>query len=145
MKLLEIFREEQQSMALVVDEYGEIQGLVTLSDLMGAVVGRLQSADNADEDALVVTRADGSLLIDGSLAIEDLRELLGGAELPSAEEGDYNTLAGLCIYYFGRIPHAGEFFDWAGWRIEIVDLDGARVDKLLLSRLQDENSDDITG
>ncbi|KAA8921802.1 hemolysin, partial [Xanthomonas sontii] len=145
MKLLEIFREEQQSMALVVDEYGEIQGLVTISDLMGAVVGRLQSADNADEDALVVTRADGSLLIDGSLAIEDLRELLGGAELPSAEEGDYNTLAGLCIYYFGRIPHAGEFFDWAGWRIEIVDLDGARVDKLLLRRLQDENSDDITG
>ncbi|KLD78608.1 hemolysin, partial [Xanthomonas hyacinthi DSM 19077] len=145
MKLLEIFREEQQSMALVVDEYGEIQGLVTISDLMGAVVGRLQSVDNADEDALVVTRADGSLLIDGSLAIEDLRELLGGAELPKAEEGDYNTLAGLCIYYFGRIPHAGEFFDWAGWRIEIVDLDGARVDKLLLSKLQDENSDDITG
>ncbi|MBD7923933.1 HlyC/CorC family transporter [Xanthomonas sp. CFBP 8703] len=145
MKLLEIFREEQQSMALVVDEYGEIQGLVTISDLMGAVVGRLQSVDNADEDALVVTRADGSLLIDGSLAIEDLRELLGGAELPNAEEGDYNTLAGLCIYYFGRIPHAGEFFDWAGWRIEIVDLDGARVDKLLLSKLQDENSDDITG
>ncbi|MBN6152625.1 HlyC/CorC family transporter [Xanthomonas sp. AmX2] len=145
MKLLEIFREEQQSMALVVDEYGEIQGLVTISDLMGAVVGRLQSVDNPDEDALVVTRADGSLLIDGSLAIEDLRELLGGAELPNAEEGDYNTLAGLCIYYFGRIPHAGEFFDWAGWRIEVVDLDGARVDKLLLNRLQDENSDDITG
>ncbi|CBA16183.1 hemolysin family protein [Xanthomonas albilineans] len=145
MKLLEIFREEQQSMALVVDEYGEIQGLVTVSDLMGAVVGRLQSVDNADEDALVVTRSDGSLLIDGSLAIEDLRELLGGAELPSAEESDYNTLAGLCIYYFGRIPHTGEFFDWAGWRIEIVDLDGARVDKLLLHKLRDDNSDDITG
>ncbi|OEY98580.1 hemolysin family protein [Xanthomonas citri pv. glycines] len=144
MKLLEIFREEQQSMALVVDEYGEIRGLVTISDLMGAVVGRLQAVENTDEDALVVTRADGSLLIDGSLPVEELREVLG-AELPDADEGDYHTLAGLCIYYFGRIPQAGEFFDWAGWRIEIVDLDGARVDKLLLSRVGDEDSDDIVG
>lgn len=145
MKLLEIFREEQQSMALVVDEYGEIQGLVTISDLMGAVVGRLQAVENTDEDALVVMREDGSLLIDGSLPVEELREVLGGAELPPAQEGDYHTLAGMCIYYFGRIPHAGEYFDWAGWRIEIVDLDGARIDKLLLRRLEEEESDDIVG
>jgi putative hemolysin len=145
MKLLEIFREEQQSMALVVDEYGEIRGLVTISDLMGAVVGRLQAVENTDEDALVVTREDGSLLIDGSLPVEELRDVLGGAELPNAQEGDYHTLAGLCIYYFGRIPHAGEYFDWAGWRIEIVDLDGARIDKLLLRRLLEEESDDIVG
>jgi putative hemolysin len=145
MKLLEIFREEQQSMALVVDEYGEIQGLVTISDLMGAVVGRLQSVENVDEDALVVTRADGSFLVDGSLSIEDLRELMGNVELPDAEEGDYYTLAGMCIHFFGRIPHAGEFFDWAGWRIEIVDLDGARVDKLLLRTLAEEETDELTG
>ncbi len=145
MKLLEIFREEQQSMALVVDEYGEIQGLVTISDLMGAVVGRLQSVENVDEDALVVTREDGSFLIDGSLSIEDLRELMGNAELPDADDGDYYTLAGMCIHYFGRIPHAGEYFDWAGWRIEIVDLDGARVDKLLLRTLSEDETDDITG
>ncbi len=145
MKLLEIFREEQQSMALVVDEYGEIQGLVTMSDLMGAVVGRLQSVENVDEDALVVTREDGSFLVDGSLSIEDLRELMGNAELPDADDGDYYTLAGMCIHYFGRIPHAGEYFDWAGWRIEIVDLDGARVDKLLLRTLSEDETDDITG
>lgn len=145
MKLLEIFREEQQSMALVVDEYGEIQGLVTISDLMGAVVGRLQSVENVDEDALVVTREDGSFLVDGSLSIEDLRELMGKAELPDADDGDYYTLAGMCIHYFGRIPHAGEYFDWAGWRIEIVDLDGARVDKLLLRTLSEDETDDITG
>lgn len=145
MKLLEIFREEQQSMALVVDEYGEIQGVVTISDLMGAVVGRLQATENADEDALVVTREDGSLLVDGSLPIEDLRELLGTSELPDAEEGDYYTLAGMCIHYFGRIPHAGEYFDWAGWRVEVVDLDGARVDKLLLRTLSDEQADELTG
>ncbi|WP_421570173.1 hemolysin family protein [Stenotrophomonas sp. PD6] len=145
MKLLEIFREEQQSMALVVDEYGEIQGLVTISDLMGAVVGRMQSVENVDEDALVVTREDGSYLVDGSLSIEDLRELMGNAELPDAEDGDYYTLAGMCIHFFGRIPHAGEYFDWAGWRIEIVDLDGARVDKLLLRTLAEEETDELTG
>jgi putative hemolysin len=145
MKLLEIFREEQQSMALVVDEYGEIQGLVTISDLMGAVVGRLQAVENADEDALVVTREDGSLLIDGSLSVEELREVLGGAELPNAQEGDYHTLAGLCIFYFGRIPNVGEYFDWAGWRIEVIDLDGARIDKLLLRRVGDEDGDDSAG
>ncbi len=145
MKLLEIFREEHQSMALVVDEYGEIQGLVTISDLMGAVVGRLQAPENTDEDALVVTREDGSLLVDGSLPVDDLRELMGGVELPDAEEGDYYTLAGMCMHFFGRIPHAGEYFDWAGWRIEIVDLDGARIDKLLLRRLPEEDEDDTTG
>ncbi|GAB3053873.1 CNNM domain-containing protein [Stenotrophomonas tumulicola] len=144
MKLLEIFREEQQSMALVVDEYGEIQGLVTISDLMGAVVGRLQAVENADEDALVVTREDGSLLVDGSLPVDDLRELLGTNDLPDAEEGDYYTLAGMCIHFFGRIPHAGEYFDWAGWRIEVIDLDGARVDKLLLRTLSDEQVDELT-
>ena len=139
MKLLEIFREEQQSLALVVDEYGEIQGLVTVSDLMGAIVGRLQSVENTDEDALVVTREDGSLLVGGTLPTEDLRELLDGAALPDAEEGDYHTLAGMCIAHFGRIPHVGEYFDWAGWRIEVVDLDGARIDKLLLSQLPVED------
>ena len=144
MKLLEIFREEQQSMALVVDEYGEIQGLVTISDLMGAVVGRLQAVENTDEDALVVTREDGSLLVDGSLSIDDLRELMGGVTLPDAEEEAYYTLAGMCMHSFGRIPRAGEYFDWAGWRIEIIDLDGARIDKLLLRRLPEEDADDIT-
>jgi putative hemolysin len=142
MKLLEIFREEQQSLALVVDEYGEIQGLVTLSDLMGAVIGRLQSAENTEEDALVVTRADGSLLVDGSLGNDDLRELLGGVALPDDDE--YNTVAGLMIEHFGRIPHVGEHFDMAGWRFEVVDLDGARIDKLLLQKLPEDDGEDIT-
>ena len=145
MKLLEIFREEQQSLALVVDEYGEIQGVVTVSDLMGAIVGRLQSVENADEDALVVARDDGSLLVGGTLPAEDLRELMDGAALPDAEDGDYHTLAGMCIAHFGRIPHVGEYFDWAGWRIEIVDLDGARVDKLLLRRLPQDGDNELAG
>ena len=140
MKLLEIFREEQQSLALVVDEYGEIQGLVTISDLMGAVVGRLQAAENNEDDALVVVRDDGSLLVDGSLPNDDLRELLGGVTLPDDDE--YNTIAGLVIERFGRIPHVGESFQLDGWRFEVVDLDGARVDKLLLQRLPEESGED---
>ena len=94
-----------------MDEYGEFQGLVTLSDLMGAVVGRLQASENSDEDALVVTRADGSLLVDGSLPNDDLRELLGGVGLPDGDEADYNTIAGLVIEHFGRFPHVGEHLD----------------------------------
>jgi len=141
MKLLEIFRQEQQSIALVVDEYGEIQGLVSISDLMGAVIGRLLAIENSTKDALVVTRSDGSLLVDGSLPIDDLREVVGNNVLPAVDEGDYHTLAGLCIHHFGRIPHVGEHFDLPGWRIEIVDLDGARIDKLLLQRIHQDSID----
>ena len=142
LKLLEIFREEQQSLAMVVDEYGDVTGMVTLNDLMGAVLGRVQSGETADAEALVVTRDDGSLLVDGSLPVDDLRELLGGGQLPGEDEHDYNTAAGMTIAHFGRIPHAGEHFDWRGWRVEVVDLDGPRIDKLLVQRVAVEYDDD---
>jgi putative hemolysin len=141
LKLLEIFREEQQSIALVVDEYGDIQGMVTTSDVMGAILGRLQSPETDEADAMVALREDGSLLVDGALPIEDVRELLGGISLPDLEALDYHTAAGMAIAHFGRIPNVGEYFDWDGWRIEIVDLDGPRVDKLLLVRLPQEARD----
>ncbi|MBL8261931.1 MAG: HlyC/CorC family transporter [Xanthomonadaceae bacterium] len=143
LKLLEIFREEQQSLALVVDEYGEVTGMVTVNDMMGAVVGRLQSGETPDADALVIERADGSLLVDGSLPVDELREIVG-PKLPQQDEHDYHTAAGMVIAYFGRIPNTGEAFEWAGWRIEVVDLDGPRIDKLLLTRIAgtDEGDDD---
>jgi putative hemolysin len=134
LKLLEIFREEQQSLALVVDEYGDVTGMVTLNDLMGAVLGRMQSGESSDAEALVVERDDGSLLVDGSLPIDDLRDILGGRMLPGEDDYDYHTAAGMVIARFGRIPHAAESFEWDGWRIEVVDLDGPRIDKLLLQR-----------
>lgn len=135
LKLLEKLREEQQSLALVVDEYGDITGMVTINDVMEAVIGRTSSGDGADATPLVVMRDDGSLLVDGSLTTESLRELLGGGALPDEHEHEYHTAAGMTIVHFGRIPHVGEHFDWSGWRIEVVDLDGPRVDKLLLQRL----------
>ena len=134
LKLLEIFREEQQSLALVVDEYGDVTGMVTVNDLMGAVIGRIQSGESADSAPLVVEREDGSLLVDGSLPAEELRELLGVGALPDEDTHDFHTAAGMLIAHFGRIPRVGERFDWNGWRIEVVDLDGPRIDKLLVQR-----------
>ncbi len=145
LKLLEIFREEQQSLALVVDEYGDVTGMVTLNDLMGAVIGRVQSGESADAEALVIEREDGSLLVDGSLPLDDLRELLGGGSLPGEEEHDFHTAAGMVIAHFGRIPHPGEHFAWRGWRIEVVDLDGPRIDKLLLQRMGEDTRSGDTG
>ncbi len=139
MKLLEILRENQQSLALVVDEYGDIAGMVTVNDVMEAVIGRTQSS-GADASPLVVTRDDGSLLIDGSLGSEPLREVLGVSVLPGEDEHIFHTAAGMTIAQFGRIPNVGEWFDWHGWRVEIVDLDGPRVDKLLLQRLPDDET-----
>jgi putative hemolysin len=137
--LLESFRDEQQSLALVVDEYGEIQGLVTLEDLMDAIIGRLQSGTASDpEEQAVVQREDGSWLIDGGISTDDLRELLSLHELPDEAEHDYNTLAGMVIAHFGRIPHVGEHFEWKNVRFEVVDLDGARVDKLLVTKVDEE-------
>jgi putative hemolysin len=133
MKLLEILREEQQSLALVVDEYGDIQGMVTVSDIVDAVIGRLKGGDGDGEEALVVAREDGSLLVDGGLHVDELRELTG-ERLADAEELEYRTAAGLAIARFGRIPHVGEHFRIGPWRFEVVDLDGPRIDKLLLQR-----------
>jgi putative hemolysin len=134
LKLLEIFREEQQPIALVVDEYGDIQGMVSVNDLLGAVLGRAQATESSDEEQLVVERQDGSWLIDGRLSTEELREMLSLRSLPGEEDFDFTTAAGMVIAHYGRIPHPGEFFDWEGWRIEVVDLDGARIDKLLVAR-----------
>lgn len=141
LKLLEILREEQQSLALVVDEYGDVTGMVTINDVMEAVIGRTSTSDGADAIPLVTTRADGSLLVDGSLTAESLREAMGVGPLPNEDQHDFHTAAGMTIAAFGRIPAVGEFFDWNGWRIEVVDLDGPRVDKLLIQRLPETQDD----
>jgi putative hemolysin len=133
--LLEEFRDAETRLALVVDEYGDIEGLVTLNDVLGAVVGQGAAPVPVTQAPPVTRRDDGSWLIDGALGTDDLRELLGLAELPAEDEHDFNTVAGMVVAYFGRIPQAGEHFDWRGWRFEVVDLDGARVDKILAARV----------
>ena len=138
--LLEDLRAEDATLALVVDEYGDIDGLVTLNDLLGAVVGKAATPTNDSDfaksgDAPIVRRDDGSWLIDGALSIDDLRELTGIAKFPHEDDDEYRTAAGMVIAQFGHIPRAAEHFDWSGHRFEVVDLDGARIDKLLVSRL----------
>ncbi len=135
MRLLEILREEQQTMAMVVDEYGEIIGTVTATDLLGAVIGRGQAPYEAhDDEPLLIEREDGSWLVDGRLPNEDIRDLLQVGALPGENDHDFHTLAGMVVAHFGRIPETGEYFTWEGWRIEVIDRDGARIDKLLVSR-----------
>ncbi|MGH8159825.1 MAG: hemolysin family protein [Rhodanobacter sp.] len=132
--LLEEFRDAETPLALVVDEYGDIEGVVTVNDLLAAVVGASQIGHAGDdEDAPIVQRADGSWLIDGSLSTDDLRELLQVGELPGEDEHDFRTVAGMVMTALGHIPQTGEVFAWHGIRFEVVDLDGARIDKLLVT------------
>ena len=142
MNLLDTFREESTSLALVVDEYGDIVGMITLNDVLGAVLGRLGSIGaNPNEFSPAVRRADGSWLVDGSLPTDDLRELLRVGQLPDEGEHDYNTLAGMVVSHFGRIPEVGELFEWGGWSFEVIDLDGARIDKLLIKQVERPDSE----
>ena len=133
--LLENFRKTRQQCALIVDEYGELQGLVTLTDVLTSIVGELPSSDTAgDQD--IVERSDGSLLVDGSVAIERLKTVLDiEDDLPGEGENAFNTLGGLMMFVLGRIPVIADHFEIAGWRFEVVDMDKNRVDKVLLARL----------
>ncbi len=133
--LLEEFRDAETPLALVVDEYGDIQGLVTLNDLLAAVVGKVMTPLIETAEQPIVQREDGSWLIDGSVSTDDLRELLGVSELPNEEDHDFRTAAGMVMAHFGRIPQPGEHFSGGGFRFEVVDLDGPRIDKLLIARV----------
>ncbi|HEX6833823.1 MAG TPA: hemolysin family protein, partial [Rudaea sp.] len=138
--LLDEFREADTTMALVVDEYGDIEGLITLNDLLGAVVGKSATAP-AEQDSPIVRREDGSWLVDGSLAIDDLRELLGLTQLPSNDDQDYHTIAGMMMTRFGHIPQVGEHFDWRDWCFEVVDVDGPRIDKVWIKHVAKSTAD----
>jgi putative hemolysin len=142
--LLEEFRDAETPMALVVDEYGDIDGVVTLNDLLAAVVGASQLGHGGGEEhSPIVQRGDGSWLIDGALSTDDLRELLHLNHLPGEEEHDFRTAAGMVMAALGHIPQTGEVFAWRGIRFEVVDLDGARIDKLLVTPAPDiELADD---
>jgi putative hemolysin len=130
--LLEEFRDAETPLALVVDEYGDIEGVVTVNDLLAAVVGASQIGHGGSDESPIKQRADGSWLIDGSLSTDDLRELLRTGELPGEADHDFRTVAGMVMTALGHVPQVGEVFAWRGIRFEVVDLDGARIDKLLV-------------
>jgi putative hemolysin len=135
MELLEQFRVSSSQMVFVIDEYGEIQGLVTLQDVLEAVTGEFKPR-NA-EDAWAVQREDGSWLLDGLIPIPELKDRLDLRSAPEEDKGRYHTLSGMMMWLLGHLPRTGDKAEWEQWQLEVVDLDGKRVDKVLASRLPD--------
>ncbi len=131
--VLEKFKETGSQIAFAIDEYGGIQGLVTLRDILEAIVGDIPEADE-EEDPDIVQREDGSWLLDGMLPIDEFRELFDLEELPGEEEHYYQTLGGFVMTMLGRIPSPSDNFEWGDLRIEVLDMDGNRIDKLLVAR-----------
>lgn len=133
--VLERLRDSHSQIALVIDEFGGFQGLVTLNDMLEAIVGDLPQLDDRGEPD-VIEREDGSLLIDGQVSIDDLKALLRVKELPEESSGSYQTIGGLMMTTLGRIPSSGDHFEWGGLRFEVVDMDGFRVDKVLVTSVE---------
>ena len=134
MHFLEECQKTRMHFALVVDEYGEVEGLVTLNDVMEAIVGDIPSSD-LTEEPLMVQREDGSWLIDGMLPVDKFKDLFDVDGLLDEAKGNYHTVGGFVMMHVGRIPTASDWFEWEGLRIEVVDMDKNRVDKLLVSRV----------
>jgi len=142
MTLLEQFRQSGVQMVFVVDEYGEILGLITLQDVLEALVGEFKPRD--PEDVWAVQREDGSWLLDGLIPIPELKDRLGLKSVPEEHKGRYNTLSGMMMWLIGTMPRTGAVTEWEQWRFEVVDLDGNRIDKVLASpvaELQVESED----
>lgn len=133
--VLAAFKKHHHTMALIVNEYGDLQGLVTLHDVMEALVGDM-GPDDDEGDIEIVQRDDGSWLIDGGVSIDRFKEALSVDEpLPEEDTGSYNTLGGFVMFQLERVPKSTDRFEWNGLRFEVIDMDRNRVDKLLVTRL----------
>ena len=135
MELLEHFKTSGAELVFVVDEYGAVQGVITVRDVLEAITGEF--GDPGNEDAWAVQRDDGSWLVDGLIPVPELKDRLALKDLPEEDRGRYNTLAGMIMLLLGRLPGITDTVEWNGWRFEVVDLDGKRVDKVLAVRLNE--------
>jgi len=134
LQLLELFKGSTTHIAVVVDEHGAMEGLVTMNDVLEAMVGDMP-AQPGQSNSFAVQREDGSWLLDGRLPIADFKEIFSLDMLPREEEGYYHTLAGFIMTYLGRLPSPSDYFVWNRLRIEVVDMDRRRIDKVLVSRV----------
>jgi putative hemolysin len=134
MELLEHFRVSRADLVFVVDEYGAVQGVISERDLLEAITGEFGSS--TDEDSWAVEREDGGWLMDGLIPVPELKDRLDLKDLPEEDRGRYNTLAGMIMLLLGRLPETADHVEWQGWRFEVVDLDGKRVDKVLVTRTE---------
>lgn len=129
MELLDNFKSSGVQIAFIIDEYGEVQGIVTLQDVLEAITGEFKPPKA--EDAWAMQREDGTWLLDGLIPVPELKDRLALHGVPEEERGRYNTLSGMLMLLLGRLPVTGDRCDWEDWRFEIVDLDGKRIDKVL--------------
>jgi putative hemolysin len=127
---LEAFERSGLPVALVIDERGHIEGLVTLTDVLEALIGEVPDEGEPDQKP-IVRREDGTLIVDGLLGANELKEHLGLGALPREEEANYQTVGGMVMDNLGRVPEEGDRFDWEGYAFEVLDMDGRRVDKVL--------------
>ncbi|PZX21996.1 putative transporter; putative exported protein; putative inner membrane protein; DUF21, 2 CBS (cystathionine-beta-synthase) domains and transport associated domain CorC [Cupriavidus phytorum] len=145
MELLENFRASGGQIAFVIDEYGEVLGLVTLQDLIEAITGEFKAEAAGEQWA--VQRDDGSWLLDGLIPIPELKDRIGLRQVPEEEKERYHTLSGMLLLLLGRLPQIADTVQWGDWRFEIVDMDGKRIDKVLAERLppQEGPEEETTG
>lgn len=134
MELLDNFRTSDLHMAFVIDEYGEVQGIVTLQDLIEAITGEFQPRD--PETSWAVQREDGSWLLDGHIPVPELKDRLSLHTVPEEERGRYHTLSGMIMLLLGRVPTEADVVEWEDWRFEVVDMDGKTLDKVLATKLE---------
>jgi putative hemolysin len=135
---LEQLKHGGMHMALVMDEYGGVLGLVTLFDILESIVGEISAGPGETSEPQVIHREDGSLLLDGLLKVDVLKDLLDIKELPDENRAGYQTLGGLIMSQFGDIPVSGQYFEWEDLRFEVIDMDKRRVDKVLVRRMKEE-------
>jgi putative hemolysin len=138
MELLENFRSSGGQIAFVVDEYGEVLGIVTLQDVIEAITGEFRPRD--PETSWAVQREDGSWLLDGLIPLPELKDRLKLATVPEESRGRYQTLSGMLMVLTGRLPRVADAVEYSGWRFEIVDMDGKKIDKVLASRTAPDDS-----
>ncbi len=139
MELLEHFKLAGTDIVFVVDEYGAVQGVITERDLLEAITGEFGAP--TDEDAWAIRRDDGSWLMDGLIPVPEMKDRLEIKDLPEEDRGRYNTLAGMIMLLLGRLPRTTDAVLWDGWRFEVVDLDGKRVDKVLVQKVETPGED----
>jgi putative hemolysin len=129
--VLEEFKKTGAHMAIVIDEYGGLNGLFTIHNILSAIVGDIPLAGKPSEP-LAVQRENGSWLVDGMLSIIEFKDLFHVAAMPEEESGAYQTLAGFVMMSLGKVPSAADHFEWNAMRFEVVDMDGNKVDKVLV-------------
>ena len=144
LKLLKRLKQSGKHVALVIDEYGTVQGIATPHDIFKSIVGDLASAQSLDQ-SYAVQREDGSWLLDGMMPIDEFKDLFQISHVPDEEENMFNTLGGFVMMRLGRIPAVADHFEWGGLRFEVMDMDERRVDKVLVALITARSEQDDKG